>query len=473
MNSRYRYLGKNVLIFAISSFGTKVLSFFLVPLYTNILTTAEYGTADIITTTAILMGYILTLNIADSVLRFALEKRESGKAILSYGLRILTIGSVIAAAGLLAAWKLNVFRWQWYCYLFLWGYYYFTSLYQILSNYLRAEDKVVQVALAGIIVTLVMILSNILFLLVIPIGIVGYLISMVAGPLAASFYCMVTAHVSPRDFFTAGGSAPLRREMRAYSAPLMLNSIALWINTFLDKYFVLAILGVAQNGIYAVSYKIPTILSTCYTVFNQAWNLSAIKEINAEDSGSFYSATYKVYNAFICLACSGIILINIPISRLLFAKEFFAAWQYASALLIAIMFNALTAFLGSIFSAIKKTNLVASTTIAAAAINTLGNFLLIPSCGVQGAAIATAISYGVMWAIRVFMLNKHIHLSLNLKKDLIVYMLLILQSVLEHTPDHCYAGQALCFAAIAALYFRELKPLAKAFLDKTLRKVRI
>ena len=69
MKEKYKYLTKNVLIFAVSSFGTKFLSFLLVPFYTSVLTTAEYGIADIITTTATLMMYICTVNIADAVLR--------------------------------------------------------------------------------------------------------------------------------------------------------------------------------------------------------------------------------------------------------------------------------------------------------------------------------------------------------------------------------------------------------------------
>ena len=41
---RNKYLLKNTVIFSIGNFGTKIISFFLVPLYTNILTTREYGT---------------------------------------------------------------------------------------------------------------------------------------------------------------------------------------------------------------------------------------------------------------------------------------------------------------------------------------------------------------------------------------------------------------------------------------------
>ena len=75
MNNKYKYLGKNTMVFVISSFGTKFLSFLLVPLYTSVLSTEEYGVADLITTTATLMIFIFTINISSSVLRFTLDKK--------------------------------------------------------------------------------------------------------------------------------------------------------------------------------------------------------------------------------------------------------------------------------------------------------------------------------------------------------------------------------------------------------------
>lgn len=41
---KYKYLFKNVGLLTISNFGSKILSFLLVPLYTSLLTTGEYGT---------------------------------------------------------------------------------------------------------------------------------------------------------------------------------------------------------------------------------------------------------------------------------------------------------------------------------------------------------------------------------------------------------------------------------------------
>lgn len=74
--SKYSYLIQNTLLLTLSSFGSKLLSFFLVPLYTNVLSTAEYGISDIITTSSTLLVYTLTLHIGSAVLRFGIDKNE-------------------------------------------------------------------------------------------------------------------------------------------------------------------------------------------------------------------------------------------------------------------------------------------------------------------------------------------------------------------------------------------------------------
>lgn len=52
----------------LASFGTKILSFLMVPLYTNILSTEAYGTYDIYQTTLFLIVPVLSLNIADGIM---------------------------------------------------------------------------------------------------------------------------------------------------------------------------------------------------------------------------------------------------------------------------------------------------------------------------------------------------------------------------------------------------------------------
>lgn len=452
MREKYKYLGKNTLVFAISSFGTKFLSFLIVPLYTNILTTAEYGVADIVTTTATLMIYIFTINIAEAVLRCTLERKERQNEILAYGIYILIIGSFLVIVSLIIVWLSGLIKWENSYYIFVFGYFFFTALYQILTNYLRATDKVTSVARTGVISSLVMLICNVLFLVVIRIGIYGYLISMILGPVIGSGYAMYKIKLPVSMYFNNCCDAETKRTMKKFCIPLIFNNIALWINAFLDKYFVTAICGIEQNGIYAVAYKIPTILAMCYSVFSQAWSLSAVKEFDRNDKDGFFSDTYKMYNAFIVCVCSVLILINIPLAKLLYAKDFFTAWKYSSVLLIFVMFNAITAFMGSIFSAVKNSKIIAGTTLISAAVNIVLNIILIPSLGVLGAAIATAVCYAVMFAIRSVVLKKYIVMRVTIWKDILAYVLICLQVVFEHIGNHCYIAQVLILITIIVLY---------------------
>lgn len=85
MDSKYKYLLKNSSILAISNFSSKLLVFFLVPLYTGVLSTAEYGIYDLIVSTVSLLLPILTLNIIDGVMRFSLDNTESKSDVASVG----------------------------------------------------------------------------------------------------------------------------------------------------------------------------------------------------------------------------------------------------------------------------------------------------------------------------------------------------------------------------------------------------
>ena len=66
----------------LASFGTKILSFLMVPLYTNILSTEAYGTYDIYQTTLFLIVPVLSLNIADGIMRFSLDETYDKREVL-------------------------------------------------------------------------------------------------------------------------------------------------------------------------------------------------------------------------------------------------------------------------------------------------------------------------------------------------------------------------------------------------------
>ena len=474
MASKYSYLAKNTILFTISSFGSKILAFLLVPFYTNILSTEEYGTADLVTTTSSLLVFVVTITIADAVLRFAIDGTEKRKGVFGFGLRVVLFGSGITGLILFALSMINPFQWDRSLYLFLFLTIFTSGLNQLISNYLRAIDRIPAVAIMGIMVTFFTIACNLILLLVFKTGVVGYLISFVMGYTLSTIYGLIIIIRHDRKSIREICDRETRKSMVMYSLPLIFNGVAWWMNNSLDRYFIIYFCGVATNGLYAVASKIPTIISMVSQIFIQAWNLSAIKEFDQEDKEGFFSNIYCLYNFVLVASCSVLILLNIPLARILFSRDFFIAWEYSSVLVLTAVFAALSGYFGSVFVAIKNSKIFAVSTLIAAAINALLNWILIPKYGALGGAVATAISFFVVWMVRYICASRYIKMKVYIYRDLITYVLLIIQIVLEHMDGHGYIWQGFILVAILLMYnkqiiqiFWKIRGLMRGFIKNT------
>ena len=92
MDTKSKFLIKNIGILTVSNFASKILVFLLVPLYTSILSTEDYGIYDIVYSTIQLLFPILTLNISDAVMRFSMDNNKNLDEVAMVGFKILIRG---------------------------------------------------------------------------------------------------------------------------------------------------------------------------------------------------------------------------------------------------------------------------------------------------------------------------------------------------------------------------------------------
>lgn len=385
MQDKYKALSKNVALFTISSFGSKLISFLLVPLYTLYLTTEDYGTADLVTTTVSLLIPVLTVNIQDAVLRFSLDIRYTPKQSLRVGLKINTVANLFFIIVLFALKELGYLQLTpIYC-IFAYASFSGGAINNTLQMYLKAVDKVFVLTISSILQTVIICVGNIIALVFLHSGINGYLIVSIIGFIIPAIIMILAGQIFPLG--DTKEDKQIEREMIAYSVPLILNSVSWWINNASDRYILTYFSGVAVNGIYSVAYKIPTILSTIQSIFYNAWSISAITEFDRNDTDGFFGNTYSVYSFMCMLACAGIIAFNRVLAGFLYSGEFYSAWKYVPILLVATLFNGLALFQGCVFTAIKKTKIISSSTLLGAGVNTICNFVLIFLWGGIGAAL--------------------------------------------------------------------------------------
>lgn len=472
MNKRYtdsyKYLAKNTVLFTISSFGSKFLTFFLTLLYTRCLTPSEYGTGDIINTTAILCIYVLTITISHSVMRFSIENVERSDLVLRFGFKVLIIGTSVLTFGTVIVRSLHVIQWEDYCYGFLILIFFSHALEEMLGYYLRAIDKIRIMVVSSLISTGVKLVTSFVLLYFFNYGLIGYLISLVIGPICSVIISFCSIAPLKHSTATKAEIQLLQSDMIRYAIPSAINAVGWWIAGNIDRYYLVAMEGAAINGIYSVAYKIPAIVGTVTNIFSQAWNLSAIKEYDKEtkkDNTGFFSKMYGLLTAIAFVLCSVIILFNIPIARVLFAKEFFEAWIYSPILLLGTVFNCIAVFFGGIFSAAKHNSELAYSMIISMLTNILLNSILIPKFSAFGAAIATFISYYIVFITRFIFSKRYLHFQTHMLGVHIVLVLLCIQIYFALRPSHYYFGQLVIIAILFIIYRNEFFFLFRKGID--------
>ena len=175
--------------------------------------------------------------------------------------------------------------------------------------------------------------------------------------------------------------------MLTYCVPLIPTAVFWWIMGVSDRYLVKWFVGSDANGIYAVAYKIPTILTILATVFMDAWQLSAIAESgDRRAQARFYARVWDAFFSAVCLCAGGIIAFSSLLIRLLAAESYYDAWRYIPILTLSMIAAAFSNFMGSVYVVTKKSTASLWTSLAGAAANIALDLLPIPRIGVQGAA---------------------------------------------------------------------------------------
>ena len=197
----------------------------------------------------------------------------------------------------------------------------------------------------------------------------------------------------------------------------------------LDKYFILFLLGSSFNGIYAVAGKIPAIVTTFSTLFVQAWQVSAISEGKSKDKDTFFSEVFNALLFFLALIVSMIFIILRLVLTYCISSNYENVWSYVPFLMFGSIFTCISGFIGANYLASKRTSGAFYSSFIGLLVNLIFNYLLIKIFGLNGAAMATALSLFSVCVIRIIHSHKFVRLSINIWKTITYVIVLIFESL--------------------------------------------
>lgn len=427
MKNRYTKLKKDTFILMIGNFSAKCLQFLMLPVYTRVLSTSDYGIADLIITISNLLYPVFSINIAESVLRFMLDDKEDKRKIFYCACIYLLLSislTVMMTIGLSHSETFSRYRFLLLFYLIS------NTFYLTISAYVKGLDKTEKYAWASVISAVACVGMSMVLLVIFHKGIYGYMISFIISFIFASIYLLWTCRTEIIDSISLHITLDLDLLMRMffYALPMIPNSISWWISNSSDKFIIKMFYNTAAVGIYSAAYKIPAVVGVICNNFIAAWQLSSVEGFGTKQTEKFYNRIYKVFTLLITIFTGCIIEFSQLITRFFIGEKFFEAWRYIPILMIGVLFCNASAFLGSVFTAGKATKYLFYSTSVGAIVNILLNIVLIPLIGISGAAVATAISYIIIWGYRIYKSKRKYNLKFLNGRELCCYTLLVLQA---------------------------------------------
>ena len=411
---------KNTLIIAIGKFSTQILSYFLLPLYTSILTTSEYGIYDLLVTICIFVIPLITIMMEESMFRFLIDEEElEGKKKVMSTACIYAIMSTIFWCGL-AFIVLKIIGYEYTTVFIL---YMISSILMKLTNGIsRGLSKIKLYSLSNVILSILTIGLNILFIAVFKWGVYGLLYSTVIANVVTCIFVLLKLRVynliKPKYFRKSRLKVMLK-----YSFPLVPNNISWYIINISDRIVVTSFLGSSVNGIYAMANKFPNIMNNFSSFFFTAFKENVAIAVKKENYENYYNEIYvTVHNAFI--AISLLIISVLPfIFNIFIKKDYVAAYEYIPLLVIALYYGNMAGFYGTLFTAFKESKIIGKSTVCGAIINLVVHLALIYFIGIYAAIISTLVSNYAVAIYRKTKLKGYVRLKPLKNYYLSIFML--------------------------------------------------
>lgn len=410
--NKYKKLGLDTLYMLVGNFGSKLIIFLLLPIYTRLLSTKELGKVELVLSYSNLLLPILSFLMYEAIFRLSMGKKEEEKqkyftTYLIFGnITILLSFTIICFINKIFAIDFQIDLTMLFLILIV------TFNYEYLKQFLKVLDLVKEYSFLGIIYTLLYMCLN-LYLVKVE-GVFGYFKSIIITNILLIFL-VITFFKIFKFFNIKFFDVDIIKEGIFYVIPLIPTSLIWWIINLSNRIILNHFYSLEYLGIYSVSSKFALILSTIFTIFYSSWQISAIKEGERKEYKNFYKIVFKITEIILTIAVILLLFLLQYFYKYIIGKEYIEALRYISILMFGTIFSNFSSFIGVNYVVFKRTKNAFYTGILAASLNLILNFLLIPNFGILGACISNFLAYLLFFILRKFDSKKIIELEISTK----------------------------------------------------------
>jgi O-antigen/teichoic acid export membrane protein len=422
MRHHFVRLGRQTLIYGLSSSAPALVALLILPVVARHLTTAEYGVLELAITTIAVASVFVELGLTSASQRsffdYTDDQPRERRVVLSTALITYAAGTVVATAVLIAA-RVPISE-------FLFNSSHETNVVVVaaftlpavaLVNFsrevMRLHFRVWQFLASSFLAAVVGSAAVLYALLVLHVTVTGVLLGTLIGSAIAAVYGIVVV----RGDLEVAFSRPELRTMLHYGLPLVPMALALWALALIDRIMLSKLSSLSEVGEYGMANRLGAILTLAATAFATAYSpfmLSLYSEDAEEEKAVRARVMIYVAVAF------GLITVVVSLSaRELFkliAPGFHSAYEAVGLLAFGLAAYAVANIAVAGISLARRTRSLAVLAGIAAAVNIVLNLIVIPPWGMLGAAFATAVAYVLLFALYYYYAQRVYHTPYELSR---------------------------------------------------------
>jgi len=426
MKDKLLKLAGHSFVYGVGNALGAVGGFILIPLYTHVLSTGEYGVLELLNRTADILMLFMLMGVRQAFIRFYFDRDDAEwhKTVV-----FTTIALVLASAtiisliffpfkGLIAD---ALFKGSASETLFV-----FVIIWVILNllvtvgmTHLQIQMKSVKYVTINFISFIFFITSNIILVYIYRKGIIGILITNIwtSGLIGFTFLFFLIRWTRINLSFD------LAKGLLKFGLPFLPTAAFGFLLMNSDRYILGMVSSLDAVGVYSLSYKIGFLgLGLIMGSFGKAWSPFLFENYNKSEGPALIGRVFTYYT-LISVTAGLLISVMAPIViPLISPKSFHSSSKFVPLMCLGSIFYGMTCLADAGILIAKKTGYKAFIFGFCSLIAIGLNFALVPRYGSLGAAIAIAFSFLTLFIVNLYISNKFYVIQIEYKKILLIFI---------------------------------------------------
>lgn len=470
---------KHFFIIGAGTFFNLLLGVITTPIITRIVDPIEYGKLSIFTMYSNIALMVLCMGLDQALVRYYYNNEDvkSKSKLLLQCIIIPIIISIILSVFVIITSYLELINYEFDTYIII-----LLCIYIIIQIIYRFSLAIVRLEYNSKLYSKLNILLKILY-----IGIAfpcllyfkkNYLLILIIATIASAFICMFLSIIAQIKIWKIFSNKRVNNnitlnELIKYAYPFVFSMSITTLFQAIDKISLNYFRSYSEVGIYSSAMSLIHVFAIVQTTFNTLWTPIAVKHYTSDrEDKKFYQQANQVITVIMFFIGLSLILVKDLFAILLGNKYREAAYILPFLIFNPIMYTiSETTVGGLVFKKKSKSQVIVA--IGSCITNFIGNLILVPKFGCQGAAISTGISYIVFFSLRTILANKYYYIDFKLKKIYLLTFVTILYAYYNTFVKFniiSIIGYIVCLLILFILYKKTIILIIKYIYNNLLKK---